>query len=87
MNWKKTTENYPEANFLQSPEWAKVNEILGTKVIVREFENFGRALMIVRNAKRGRYLEIACGPLIDWHNTSLLYEVFAEIRKTAKENK
>lgn len=87
MNWKKTLENYPEANFLQSPEWAKVNEILGTKVIVREFENFGRALMIVRNAKRGRYLEIACGPLIDWHNTNLLYEVFAEIRKTAKENK
>ena len=24
MNWKKTTENDPEANFLQSPEWCAV---------------------------------------------------------------
>ncbi len=86
MSWKKTLEKYPEANFLQSPEWKKVNEITGSKVIVEEFEDFGRALMIVRDAKRGRYLEIPCGPLIDWKDTSLLYNVFSDIRRIAKEN-
>lgn len=86
MSWKKTVEQYPEANFLQSPEWQQTNELIGTKVVVEEFDNFGRAQMIVRDAKRGRYLEIPCGPLIDWDNTALLYDVFAQIRKTAKEN-
>ena len=68
MSWKKTVEQYPEANFLQSPEWQQTNELIGTKVVVEEFDNFGRAQMIVRDAKRGRYLEIPCGPLIDWDN-------------------
>lgn len=86
MSWNKTLEKYPEANFLQSPEWEKVNQLLGNDVIVSEFDNFGRALMIVRKAKRGRYLEIPCGPLIDWEDTSELYNVFSEIRNVAKEN-
>lgn len=86
MNWAKTLETYPEANFLQSPEWKKANEIVGTKTIVADFEKDGSALMLVRDAKRGRYLEIACGPLIDWQDIKLRYEVFDDIRRIAKEN-
>ena len=43
--------------------------------------------MIIRDAKRGRYLEIPCGPLIDWQDQKLVKEVFAKIRALAeKEN-
>lgn len=87
MSWAETLKKYPEANFLQSPEWAKANELVHTKAIIKEFEDAGHALMLVRNAKRGRYLEISCGPLIDWENKEALYDVFAEIRKVAKENR
>ena len=57
---------YPEANFLQMPEYGKMNELLGDKVITEDFGGAGHALMVIRNAKRGRYMEIPCGPLLDW---------------------
>ena len=68
MDWGEVVKKYPEANILQSPEYGKMNELIGEKVITEDFGKNGRALMIVRNAKRGRYLEIPCGPLIDWKN-------------------
>lgn len=85
--WENIAKHFEEANFLQSPEYGKMNELLGCKVITRDFEGQGWALMIVRNAKRGRYLEIPCGPLLDWKNTKLRKEVFAEIAKVAEEEK
>ena len=61
--WNEIVKKYPEANFLQSPDYGKMNEILGSTVLYVDFGGHGFALMIVRNAKRGRYLEIPCGPL------------------------
>lgn len=87
MSWAKVLEDFPEANFLQSPEWRRVNEIIGKKTIVEEFEGRGYALMIVQNAKRGRYLEIPCGPLIDWKNPEILRDAFTKIRKIAVQNR
>jgi lipid II:glycine glycyltransferase (peptidoglycan interpeptide bridge formation enzyme) len=43
--------------------------------------------MIVRNAKRGRYLEIPCGPLLDWSNAATVKRAFSEIQKIAKREK
>lgn len=87
MNWTEVIKKYPEANFLQSPEYGKMNEILGFKVITEDFGGKGRALMIVRDAKRGRYLEIPCGPLADWQNKADLKEIFAKIAEIAKREK
>ena len=90
MNWQEILKLYPEANFLQSPEYGKMNEILGDKVIQQEFAKTkkpGYAQMIVRNAKRGRYLEIPCGPLLDWSNTATVERAFSEIQKIAKREK
>ena len=56
MNWQEAIKKFPEANFLQSPAYGKVNELLGAKVKEEDFGGKGRALMIVRDAKRGRYL-------------------------------
>ena len=86
-NWGKIKKEFSEANFLQSPEYGKMNEILGDKVVTEDFGGQGWALMIVRDAKRGRYLEIPCGPLIDWGDKKLTKEVIQKITEVAKREK
>lgn len=87
MSWEKTVKKFKEANFLQSPNYGKMNKLIGAKAITEEFGTNGRALMIVRNAKRGRYLEIPCGPLIDWKDEKLVEQVFAKITEVAKKER
>ena len=87
MSFDEVVKKYPEVNFLQSPEYGKMNELLGDKVIVSDFNGLGYALMIVRNAKRGRYLEIPCGPLMDWSSKKAVKTVFDEIKKIGKAEK
>ena len=87
MNWASVVKKFPEANFLQSPAYAKMNEILGAKTITEDFEGKGHALMIVRKAKRGRYLEIPCGPLIDWTDKALIREMLDKIQAIARAEK
>lgn len=85
--WSKIQQNYPEANFLQSPEWAKMNELIGHEVNIESFSDVAWCLMIVKNAKRGRYLEIPGGPLLDWNDQALAHRLFALIEKYAKAKK
>ena len=82
--WAEIIKKFPEANFLQSPSYKRMHEALGAKVIEEDFGGEGRALMIVRDAKRGRYLEIPCGPLIDWNEKKLVKEAFDKIKEVAK---
>ena len=86
-NWSEVMKKFPEANFLQSPAYGKMNEILGFKVIFDDFGGKGWALMIVRDAKRGRYLEIPCGPLIDWSDKKLIKAVVTKITEVARAEK
>lgn len=85
-SWSETLAKYPEANFLQSPEWGKVNELIGHKVILERGEDFW-CQMIVKDAKRGRYLEIPGGPLVDWSNTSEVKKVFQKIQEIGRKEK
>lgn len=87
QKWQEIIAVFPEANFLQSPEYGKMNELLGEKVITKEFGKTGRAQMIVRNAKRGRYLEIPCGPLIDWSDKGVVKDALQKIAEIAKAEK
>ncbi len=87
MDWKEVLKKFPEANFLQSPDYGKMNELLGNKVITEDFGGKGHALMIVRDAKRGRYLEIPCGPLLDWDNKKNVQAVFDKIKEAAQAEK
>jgi len=84
--WPKIQTLYPEANFLQSPEWGHMNELIGHKVIIDATES-AWCLMIVKNAKRGRYLEIPGGPLLDWQNPEATQRMFDNIRTVAKREK
>lgn len=85
--WAEQVRTYELSNFLQSPRWQKYNEILGRRVILRQFEKNIIVLMVIKDAKRGRFLEIPNGPLIDWQNPAIISQVFSEIYKIAKQNK
>lgn len=85
--WQQIVEAFPEANFLQSPAYGQVNKLLGAKVLIESFGGKGRALMIVREAKRGKYLEIPCGPLIDWSDDSLVKLAIRTIQEIGKREK
>lgn len=86
-DWHETTKKHPEANFLQSLRYAEMNKYLGNKTLIEDFDGKGWALAIVRDAKRGRYLEVPCGPLIDWKNEELVQTVFARLKEIAQEEK
>ncbi len=86
-DWDEITKKFLEANFLQSPSYGKMNKILGFKVTEEDFGGKGWALMVVRDAKRGRYLEIPCGPLIDWSNRSVVKDAMNKIKTIAEQEK
>lgn len=87
MTWSQIVKKFPEANFLQSPEYGQMNQLLGAKVCTTDFGGQGWAQMIVRAAKRGRYLEIPCGPLLDWSDAEAVQSALTEIQKLAKQEK
>ena len=86
-SWEKIVKKHPEANFLQSPANRRMNEILGDKVLEFNFDADGYAIGIVRDAKRGRYLEVPCGPLIDWGNKKIVRAALSEICEAARAEK
>lgn len=85
--WEKVQQLHPEANFLQSPEWGRMNELIGHKVFLENFGSEAWCQMILKDARRGRYLEIPGGPLLDWRDQALVRRMFVLIRKIAKEQK
>ncbi len=84
-SWSHILETHPEYNFLQSQLWAETNRQLGHKLVVRTFDDKALYLGIVKDAKRGRYLEIPGGPVVDWDNKTLLRQVFQSILDEAKQ--
>lgn len=79
--------NFELVNFLQSYAWKKTNELIGHKVITEKIGKDGYVQMIIKKAKRGRYMEIPGGPLINWKNEKQVEQAKEIIVKTAKENR
>lgn len=83
---------HPEANFLQTSAWGRVYETDGETVFYRGVKKddtlVASALIILKPAKRGRYLEIPGGPLLDWDKDKKTLKFFLdEVRKMAVEHK
>lgn len=79
--------NFELVNFLQSDAWKKTNELIGHKVITKKIGKDGYVQMIIKKAKRGRYMEIPGGPLINWKIEKQVEQAKEIIVKTAKENR
>ena len=76
-----------KTNFLQSPAWQNTNELIGHKVIVEKLDDKSPTYMIVKNAKRGRYLEIPGGPVLDWDNRETLASAISKMSTIAKKHR
>ncbi len=84
--WDATLSLYPEANFLQSPLWAETNRLIGHQVVFERINDKTFFVAFIKNARRGRYLELPGGPLVDWHDKNLVEETFKRIVEVAKQH-
>jgi len=85
--WENFVASHDEANFLQSWNWGLFNEKLDRQISRLGFYNgsklVGVMLAIVEDAKRGRYLIVPGGPLIDWHDKELVSYATNEMKALA----
>jgi lipid II:glycine glycyltransferase (peptidoglycan interpeptide bridge formation enzyme) len=92
--WEQSILEFPEANFLQSWNWGEFHESLGKTVIRLLFVDsyssqkvVALAQIVVEHAKRGNYITLAGGPIMDWSNKELFDFVFKNIKLIAKKQK
>ena len=83
--WDGFVANRLEANFLQSWDFYEFHLKRGKKVVRRlvydEDTIIGAYAGVVETAKRGKYLAIAGGPLIDWSSRAVINAVFRDIKE------
>jgi lipid II:glycine glycyltransferase (peptidoglycan interpeptide bridge formation enzyme) len=88
--WEDFLKLHEEANFLQSWYWGVFHSNLKKEIQrIGFYDNgnlIGVMLTIVESARRGRYLTIPGGPIIDWGNKELVKKAFFEMRKIAIKN-
>lgn len=81
--WDGYVAGLSEANFLQSWDFYEFHRARDKEVVRRlvwkDDKIIGAYAGVVETAKRGRYLAIAGGPLIDWHEKSVISAVFRDI--------
>ena len=88
--WDDFITSHAEANFLQSWDFYEFHIARG-KTVVRKLVLDGDKIIgayagVVETAKRGRYMAIAGGPIIDWKNKKLVNVVFEDIKAEGKKN-
>ncbi|MBI2031800.1 MAG: peptidoglycan bridge formation glycyltransferase FemA/FemB family protein [Candidatus Levybacteria bacterium] len=85
--WENFMISHPEGNFLHSWCWGEFHEALGKPVQRTGFYNneklLGAVLSAIEDAKRGKYLTVAGGPIIEWDDKRLVKTFFDEIKKIA----
>lgn len=86
-DWRKRIKKHPEANLLQSPEWAAVNSIKGDPGGCIPLGKNSWVMFIIRNAKRGRYLEVPAGPIIDWTDAKEIAQAYVNLIRVAKTSR
>ena len=88
--WDNFVTKRSEANFLQSWDFYEFHKNRGNKIVRRAaVDESGDILAVyagvVEVAKRGTYLAIAGGPILDWENPRLVRMIFDDIRKMGRE--
>lgn len=89
--WDGFVSAREEANFLQSWDFYEFHRARGKKVmrrLVLEGDKIvGAYAGVVETAKRGTYMAMAGGPIIDWGKKTLVKAVFEDIKKWALAEK
>ena len=89
--WDDFVSSHKEANFLQSWDFYEFHKNRGKKIVRRALVDDKEKIIavyagVVETAKRGTYLAIAGGPIIDFTDKKLVKEIFADIKKMGQEN-
>ena len=86
--WDDFVTSHPEANFLHSWAWGEFHLARGKTIIRRIAVDNNQVIAActgqVETAKRGRYLALAGGPILDWQNQELVKNIFADIAEQGK---
>ena len=89
-DWENFVQSKPEANFLQSWQWGEFHESRGKKILRRGIYEDGALAGVytgqIENARRGKRIEIAGGPIIDWHNQDVVSLTTEDIKKQAQKH-
>jgi lipid II:glycine glycyltransferase (peptidoglycan interpeptide bridge formation enzyme) len=87
--WDAFIKSHQEANFLQSWDFYEFHLKRGKKVVRRAvFKNdkiIAAYAGVVETARRGTYLAIAGGPILDWQDKELVKMVFDDIKSEGKK--
>lgn len=87
--WESFLSLHEEANFLQSWYWGEFHKRLNKEIIRSGFYKNGKIigvmLSVVENARRGKYLTVPGGPIIDWNDSSSVSCAFSEMRNIAQK--
>ena len=82
--WDRFIKSHEESNFLQSWDFYEFHASRGKKVVRRLFKEDGKIVAayagVVETAKRGTYMAIAGGPIMDYNDKSLVKPVFDDIK-------
>lgn len=90
-DWDQFVTSHPEANFLQSWDFYEFYRSRGNQIVRRIATNAKGEIIaayagVVEAAKRGRYLAIAGGPILDWQNRELVEAIFHDIKKMGEQH-
>ncbi len=87
--WETFIATRPEANFLHSYTWGEFQRALGKTVIYlgayRDQQLVAVALGVKEEAKRGTYLSMAGGPIMDWTDSALATELLTAVKASADQ--
>lgn len=90
QRWDGFVTSHPEANFLQSWDFYEFHKNRGKKIVRRAVVDDKNEIIaayagVVETAKRGTYMAIAGGPIINYNDKKLVREIFADIYRAGKE--
>ena len=87
--WNNFITAHPEANFLQSWQWGEFQADRGRNILRRGVYDGDRLIGAytghIEPARRGKHIEIAGGPIIDWNDEAAVKMLFDDMRAQAKE--
>lgn len=87
--WDNFVTAHMQANFLQSWQWGEFHLSRGKKVVRRGVHDdkklTGVYEGVVEVARRGTYMTVAGGPIVDWQNQKAVEMLVQDMRQEAKK--
>ncbi|MBR6532439.1 peptidoglycan bridge formation glycyltransferase FemA/FemB family protein [Candidatus Saccharibacteria bacterium] len=89
--WDKFITSFEDTNFLQSWDFYEFHISRGKQVVRRLLKDKDDKIVaayagVVETAKRGTYMAIAGGPILDWKNKSVVKTVFKDVEEQGKKH-